>query len=405
MEQLILLQCVRDVSLLVNADEPTQVTQYDFDAAAEQAASNGGPRLPEAKRITERLRKKWREVLTIAHEPPEKHSHLLGCKEAEASAQDWLTEDYIKHVVRRVANRLGVTTLTRGEYGAERDAMLAEDARHWSHRRPLLLPSEDAIVGKLGDWDAALRLARLEVGVRPSRGPASFSRLDVMDLFYNEHGEQPSKTGLDDFARVKNICMSGEERRKWSETVKLWRQRRHDGGLTEPRVVIRRGGRSPRDDPDKTSVLITARPSPLRHSRHLRVALGHAPTFASGTSGATAWHGSRVTFKASRPTRTPRSAGTPRGHASRTARPRTHALTSTAGGKACAATRSNNWRRRLARPDESRGRFMRGKQAQVLARIAVMLRPVRAAIPERNLLQPRPHLRVRERRLCPRRRP
>jgi hypothetical protein len=248
-EQLLLLKCVRDVSLLVNADEPTTVTQREFDAAAERAASEGSPVLPEAKRITVRLRKSWSEVLTIAHEPPEKHSHLLGAKEKEEPAQDWLTDEYVAHVVRRVANRLSVTTLSPVAYGAERDAMLAEDARHWSHRRPLLLPSADAILTKLGDWDAALRLAGLAVSAHPPRR-VGVSRLDVMDAFYDEHGEQPSWNALYEFARVSNVCMSGEGGRKWSETITAWRQRRSGRGLPEPRVVIR-SGRSPRAEPNR----------------------------------------------------------------------------------------------------------------------------------------------------------
>jgi hypothetical protein len=245
-DQLILLQGVRDVSLLVNADEPTAVTRCAFDAAAEQAASNGGPPLPTAKQIAERLRKKWRVVLTIAQEPPEKHSHLLGNKEREEPAQEWLTDDYVAYSLRRVANRLRVTTLTRGAYKAERDAILAEDARRWGHERPLLIPSADAITAFAGDWDAALLLAGLEVGVRPSRGAAAgaaASQLDVMDWFYDEHGEQPTRAGLYDFARASNVCMSGEGGRKWSETITAWRQRRRDEGLSEPRVVERKGGR------------------------------------------------------------------------------------------------------------------------------------------------------------------
>jgi hypothetical protein len=249
-EQLVLLQGVRDLSLLVDAAEPTQVTQRDFDAAAERVAANGGPPLPEAKRITERLRKSWSEVLTIAHEPPEKHSHLLGAKEKEKSAQDWLTDEYVAHVVRRVANRLGVTTLTPGVYDAERDAMLAEDARQWSHRRPLLLPSADAIITKLGDWDAALLLAGLEVGVRAPQ-KLGRSRLDVMDDFYDAHGEQPSWRAFLEFARESNVSASAEDGRKWSETVAAWRQRRRDRNLPEPRVVVRPGGRSPQTDPGR----------------------------------------------------------------------------------------------------------------------------------------------------------
>jgi hypothetical protein len=45
--------------------------------------------------------------------------------------------------------------------------------------------------------------------------------------------------------------MSAENRQKWSETITAWRQRRTEAGLPEPRVVIRRGGRSPKNDPDK----------------------------------------------------------------------------------------------------------------------------------------------------------
>jgi hypothetical protein len=135
-----------------------------------------------------------------------------------------------------------------GAYDAERDALLAADARDWLHGRRLRLPDAEAIRLATDGWDAALTLAGLETGARPPQAirQTILSRLDVMDRFHSYYGEQPTKRALEAFARGNRIPMSDENKRPWSETVKLWRHRRRERGLPEPRVAGRRGGRGVR---------------------------------------------------------------------------------------------------------------------------------------------------------------
>jgi hypothetical protein len=243
LEPLILLQGVREVTELVSPAEPTAATQRAFDAA--RSGSTGAANLPAARQISAKLRMPWRDVLVLAHEPDVRHAHVLGLRGREWSPEGWLTVDRARFAVRLVAGRRRTVTLTMGAYEAERLALLAEDRRDWLHGRRLRLPSATALRLAAGGWDPALTLAGLATDVNPPQTITQtiLSRLDVMDRFYDHYGEQPTKRALEAFARGNGIPMSDENKRLWSETVKLWRQRRRERGLPEPRVGARKGGR------------------------------------------------------------------------------------------------------------------------------------------------------------------
>lgn len=238
-----LLRGVHEVSLLANSSEPASVSQRAFDEARVGSAEHTS--LPAASQIARELRLPWRKVVSLAHEPTGRQSHLLGLNEREQSPEGWLTESRVRFALRLVAGRLNVETLTMGAYDAERDALLVADRRDWMHGRRLRLPSAEAIREAADGWDEALRLAGLAVGVRPSREirQTILSRLDVMDRFYEHYGEQPTQKALLAFARGNQIPMSAEDKRLWSETVAGWKQRRRERGLPEPRVAQRKGGR------------------------------------------------------------------------------------------------------------------------------------------------------------------
>jgi hypothetical protein len=273
-EALLLLQGVCEVSLLAEPSEPTRVTQRTFDAA--RAHSSEFPDLPAARQIAAELRWLWQEVLAVAHEPPEKHGLLLGRKNTEPE-QDWLTEDYVASVLKRVARRLGTpgaepaATVTPGAYRVEREAMLRRDRAHWLHGRKLLLPTDEQIKVAVGDWDTALRLAGLKTDVRPPRAihQVILTRVEVMERFYDHYEEQPTQVGLNAFARGNKLPMSGEGGRLYSEAINEWRQQRRDSGLPEPRAVKRVGGRGadgrPAKAPDYSKDVGAARPGEYLH--------------------------------------------------------------------------------------------------------------------------------------------
>ncbi len=265
MEPLLLFRGVREVSLLANHAAPTAVTQRVFDDARRRSV--GHDHLPAARQIAAELGKGWREVLMIAHEPTARQNHLLGLAGREQSLPAYsVTNERVVYALRLVAGRLRMATLTRGAYEAERAALVAADHRDWLHGRRLRLPSADAIRLAAGGWDAALTLAELETGRRPPRTikQTILSRLDVMDRFHDYYGEQPTQKALLAFARGNGIPMSDENKRLWSETVKLWQQRRRERGLPEPRVAERKGGRGAKA-PDYSANVGAGRPGEQSH--------------------------------------------------------------------------------------------------------------------------------------------
>ncbi len=240
------------------------MSQRAFDAARPRSAV--GVALPAARQVAAELKLPWRGVLALAHEPDGRQAQLIGLSDRQWTPEGWLTADRIVFALQLAAGRRGAATLTMGAYDAERDLLLAADARDWLHGRRLRLPSADAIRLAANGWDAALVLAGLAADVRPPRAirQTILSRLDVMDRFHDHYGEQPTKRALEAFARGNGLPMSDEGKRPWSETVKLWRQRRQERGLPEPRVSERKGGRGAKA-PDYSANVGAARPGEQPH--------------------------------------------------------------------------------------------------------------------------------------------
>jgi hypothetical protein len=205
-EPLVLLKSVRDVALLASPDEPRAVKQRAFDAARGRSAAHAN--LPPARRITERLKLPWREVLAVAHAPEWEQSKLLGAKNREPSSADWLTEAHIAAVLQFVAVRLGADTVSMNEYRAERRRIVAADHTHWLHGRRLLMPEDSQITTAVDSWDDALRLAGLSTqrkrGATRKR-PNTPQLVDLIDRFYDAHGLQPTARALKAFARGNGI--------------------------------------------------------------------------------------------------------------------------------------------------------------------------------------------------------
>jgi hypothetical protein len=230
-----LLRGVRDVSALASPTEPQSVSERAFDRA--RAGSVAHADLPAARQIAAELDLRWPEVLAAAHAPENKQNKLLALKEKEHSPVGWITDARIKYALKLVAGRLGVDTLTKGAYDAERDVLLGADARDWLHGRRLRLPSAYAMLRAAGNWDAALAIAGLKPIVRAHTiHQVILSPVEVMDRFYEHYDEQPSRKALRAFASGNKLPMSGEGNRPFAEIVAEWRQRRRERGEDEPRV-------------------------------------------------------------------------------------------------------------------------------------------------------------------------
>jgi hypothetical protein len=275
MEPLVLLRGVREVAALASPEEPTAATQRAFDAA--RARSQEHAALPAARRITERLRLPWTEVLAVAHEPEPRQAQLVGVKTRASPAADWITAEHVVAARRAGAPRRGAHSLTTGEYRVERARLLEADRARWLHGRWLLLPDDEQVIAAAGSWDAGLLLAGLETTAErgPSRQPGAPTLADLLERFHEAHGFQPSARELRAFARGNGVPYPSERAQRFGAAVAEWRRQRRERGLSEPRVIQRVGGRGNRV-PDYSANVGAARAGERRRAKWTRASCAAA---------------------------------------------------------------------------------------------------------------------------------
>jgi hypothetical protein len=263
-DDLLLLQLVREVSILADRKRPEKVTQSAWDAARSTLDSAEGsdpdtcylpvsPIPSSARSIARSLKRPWREVLEIAHEPPTSWAKTLGTSEAE-NAYHWLTAEHVAYVLKLAARRWGVKKLTAQQYETERKLMIEEN-RRYLHGRRLRLPTADQIslftqreiygvtgvgVPRFGTWERATALAGLGSARRGRRGTTvqPLPLLDLLDRYCAAYGSEPAPRRLWRFAneqKLPHVMVSGK--RAWAEAIAVWRKRREANGLPAPRPV------------------------------------------------------------------------------------------------------------------------------------------------------------------------
>jgi hypothetical protein len=128
MDPILLLPAVREVSLLIDPERPTTITQRAFDGARTQSAV---PNLPRAKRIVENLNAKrrdkrltWAKVLVLAQTSQREQKKATSTQEADK--QTSLTEQQIVDALIYVSLRLETKAFTRDAYTRELHKMRKE---------------------------------------------------------------------------------------------------------------------------------------------------------------------------------------------------------------------------------------------------------------------------------------
>lgn len=294
LDALVLLRGVREVASHADAENPMQVSQSHFDAAREHSHLYGD--LPRAKRIVERLRMPWRDVLLLAHSPSSTHAHRLGRAQSEPE-QEWLTEDHIAFSLRLVALRLGVESVSPVQYRQQREELLAADRRVWRHGRKLRLPTDEQIRIAADGWDRALALAKLSArhGLGDQgQGKYAATTEDVLDRCFEAHGTELTSKEIWTFVAANGIPYSRERQRLWGECIAAWKQQRRAQGLDVPDGPPPRGQR-PNYSQDVGAGKSGERRIPRRHSLEDCVAsvvayLEHLPSGARSTKlGYQAW--------------------------------------------------------------------------------------------------------------------
>jgi hypothetical protein len=191
-----LLDGVAEVAALARPESPRTVSQRAFDDA--RARSLFYPGLPRAKRITEKLGMKWRDVLTVAHAWDDERGRLIDQRTRGPNAK-WVTRGNAASALAVAAHRLGKESLTRDEYRRERAKMLADDAKRWMHGHQLRLPTAGQAVKAHGSWGDAVRAAGLQPP--PNRGGCrgkAWIREDCVNAvarYLREAGRRPTRYG------------------------------------------------------------------------------------------------------------------------------------------------------------------------------------------------------------------
>lgn len=286
MDRSLLLRGVRDISLIVDPEHPTAITQRAFDEARLQGAV---PNMPRAKRIVEQLNAKrrvkgrlsWSAVLALAHS--EEQDQVNTFNSQETTNQTWLTEQQIIFALQYVTRRLGNAAPSADEYGQELRKMRAERipvdelhlpsgtqiisamARKLQQREaafPLRVrvvrPRAQAAATKSSGkparsktqatrrrkaktisaenaWSAALELAGLQEVERASLAPRRVSSIALLDRCWEVYETQLTQRDADIFARANNIPYARDrEKLKWSESLAHWKQGLEARGITPP---------------------------------------------------------------------------------------------------------------------------------------------------------------------------
>lgn len=250
MDDLLLLQYVRAVSMLADPQHPRQASQRAFDAAAKQHERFAD--VPSARVIARRLGKPWRETLTLAHSPGNQQATSLSGQRNAASAQSWLTGEHVAYAVKLVAHRSQMPTLSEAQYDTGREKLLSEHKRRHPHSRRDRLPTADQIciytqrevhgtttagTPLTGAWARALELAELAPNRKPTRrAPRTMSvPVPLLDKFYDAYGVEPTPERLATFAREQGVTL-GVIRNKqvWSKLLVAWRTSRTARHLLVP---------------------------------------------------------------------------------------------------------------------------------------------------------------------------
>jgi hypothetical protein len=220
---------------VINCRSPRRISTRSWDTA--RAESDRFVDAPAARRICEHLRLPWGKVLDLAflngHAQRVALGHALSGEEA-----DWLTDAHSRFVLKLIARRLGASTLSPGQYRAERHRMVGAGCSRRRGNCQLPVPSAEQIEAVAGTWDAALAGADLVRrhgvgGHRAHVGPTPI--VDVLDRCYEHHGVEPTLGELVLFARANGIPFPRKERgRPYSSYVEEWKDARTARGLTVP---------------------------------------------------------------------------------------------------------------------------------------------------------------------------
>jgi len=212
-----LWEILREVALAVSPQEPTRLTQLQFDTEAPSLlALQGKPPPPSARAIYGRMsadkddRRSWREILETAVTLASV-AHTIAVAVPERAEPSWFDESHVFYGLRRVGLQLGrkpdgKDTIRPSEYDRARCELLAAE-------RPLqrgqllekLLPTAaqiETIAGELG-WEGACELAGFAAPTNTN--PLETAPLQLIAHYYETQRRLPTRRSLQRYASAHRL--------------------------------------------------------------------------------------------------------------------------------------------------------------------------------------------------------
>ena len=250
------LDMVAVIAPLANAVDPRRCSMRQFNQAR---AGSPFPEAPTANAIHLAFNKgasskvSWQRIVELAFERPTDREPVLRAAHRTAE-QPWLTRRHLFYALNRVAQALGVETLTPAEYRQEREAIIRRERRRNADSEIAeLLPTDGQIEriaaneraergtgDESSDWDLALLLAGLTVRTeRPARPRyrAASRRLPAAHgaaIYATINPTLPSEATLSQFAAEAGLQLATRPAGGWSKVLAAAAELLRDAGLPVP---------------------------------------------------------------------------------------------------------------------------------------------------------------------------
>ena len=210
------IQLIREVTTDLRPNDPTAVTQSEFDANALRIVERLHPDWPEpptARALWMKLTKdddlpkrSWEQLIEVAV-AARSLAHTAASATREASLPQWFEEPHIVFAVRRVWLHLHkLETVSIDQYEAGRLNLLASVRGDRREQLVLLLPSGHQLASLAeGDWNVILKLC----GLPPiARGAVRGHPLTLLAWHYYEtHNELPNYNRLRSLYTAQGIAV------------------------------------------------------------------------------------------------------------------------------------------------------------------------------------------------------
>lgn len=216
------------------SDEGIRRSQRHFDAYRAQA---GFERLPRADSICSRLGLSWEKLCAMPSQSANGRAISFGKRDSRDSDLSWITEEQLRFALRLAARRQGSSTITSADYRRVRDVLMGEGCDKF------ILPDENQILQKAGNWGSALAIAGLQPNDAQGRELQREAGVSaVLDRALEMHGMIPTQNELLKFVAANELALP-DRIKPYPAIVEQWRSDRLSNGIETPTYEPRRSAR------------------------------------------------------------------------------------------------------------------------------------------------------------------